>query len=317
MQCGFESRPLTAGERVTIYEPLKDKGKNHTDLFRQSLRNQPGWARQPRDVTAPTQKRETMLKEKTLFETIDKVKMSIERLKQFEPPEGYHLAFSGGKDSIVIKELAEMSGVKFKSHYAVTTIDPPELIYFMRKYHKDVIFDRPEVALLTMLSTKGFPMRQSRWCCAEYKERLGAGEFVVTGVRSAESPARAKRRMTEVCYNDNTKRFLHVIFDWEEEDVWSFIKERKLPYCSLYDEGWHRIGCLFCPMARKQRAVEAKRYPKYAKAFIRAFEKLYKNRKDSGITSVDRWKNGEEMFWWWMDSDPPAKDKPDQMVMFE
>ena len=73
MQCGFESRPLTAGERVTIYEPLKDKGKNHTDLFRQSLRNQPGWARQPRDVTAPTKKNK---KEKMIFNKKSKTELS-------------------------------------------------------------------------------------------------------------------------------------------------------------------------------------------------------------------------------------------------
>lgn len=33
----------------------------------------------------------------------DKVQVAIDRLKAFEPPEGYYLAFSGGKDSVVIK----------------------------------------------------------------------------------------------------------------------------------------------------------------------------------------------------------------------
>lgn len=258
-----------------------------------------------------------MLKEKTLFETIDKVKQSIDRLKQFEPPEGYYLAFSGGKDSIVIKELALMAGVKFQAHYAVTTIDPPELIYFIRKYHKDVMFHHPKVALLTMLATRGFPIRQSRWCCQEYKERLGAGEFVITGVRSAESPRRAKRQMTEVCYNDNTKRFLHAIIDWTDTDVWDFISEERLPYCKLYNNGWKRIGCLFCPMANRREAeAEAEAYPGYVKTFVRAFEKLYKNRKEAGKTSVNRWKSGEDMFWWWL-KELPITDNPDQLVMFE
>ena len=30
----------------------------------------------------------------------DKVKMSIARIREFKPREGYYLAFSGGKDSI-------------------------------------------------------------------------------------------------------------------------------------------------------------------------------------------------------------------------
>ena len=35
-----------------------------------------------------------------------KIDMSIKRLQSFAPPEGYFVAFSGGKDSIVIKNCA-------------------------------------------------------------------------------------------------------------------------------------------------------------------------------------------------------------------
>lgn len=48
---------------------------------------------------------------------MDMVEVSIERLKAFEPPEGYYLAFSGGKDSVTIKALADMAGVKYDAHY--------------------------------------------------------------------------------------------------------------------------------------------------------------------------------------------------------
>jgi phosphoadenosine phosphosulfate reductase len=37
----------------------------------------------------------------TLFGVEDKVAKAIERLKTYEPPEGYYVAFSGGKDSTV------------------------------------------------------------------------------------------------------------------------------------------------------------------------------------------------------------------------
>ena len=38
----------------------------------------------------------------------DKVQVAIERLQSFEPKEeGYALAFSGGKDSVVVKKLAD------------------------------------------------------------------------------------------------------------------------------------------------------------------------------------------------------------------
>ena len=57
----------------------------------------------------------------------DRVAEAIKRLKTFEPPEGYFLAFSGGKDSQAVYHLAKMAGVKFDAHYSLTTVDPPRL----------------------------------------------------------------------------------------------------------------------------------------------------------------------------------------------
>jgi len=39
------------------------------------------------------------LHEQTLFGVTDKIQKAIDRLKAFEPPDGYYLAFSGGKDN--------------------------------------------------------------------------------------------------------------------------------------------------------------------------------------------------------------------------
>ncbi len=225
------------------------------------------------------------------------VDLAIKRLKEFEPPEGYYLAFSGGKDSVVLKDLANKAGVKYDAHYSVTTIDPPELIRFMRHFHPDVIWERPEKAFLTRLVEKGFPRRQGRWCCEEYKERGGSGRLVITGIRAAESVQRGKRRMVENCYKDHTKHYLHPIIDWTEEDIWRYIRTNNIPYCELYDEGFKRIGCLFCPMLYyKRRQAEVRRYPRYAEAFRRAFRKLYAKGRDS----TKRWASGDEIFEWWI-----------------
>lgn len=73
----------------------------------------------------------------------NKIDVAIERLKTFEPPEGYYLCFSGGKDSVVIKALADMAGVKYDAHYNVTSVDPPELVRFIKDKHPDVDMDYP------------------------------------------------------------------------------------------------------------------------------------------------------------------------------
>ena len=256
-----------------------------------------------------------MLITNTLFGVENKVDIAIERLKMYEPTDGYYLAFSGGKDSIVIKALADISSVKYDAHHSLTTIDPPDLIYFIREHHPDVQIDHPAKPFLVRLTERGFPQRQRRWCCEEYKERGGSGRLVLTGVRAAESPARRRRAMVEHCFKDRHKRYLHVIIDWADDDVWDFIREQGLPYCKLYDEGWKRIGCLMCPMAGKQRKIDAERYPRYKKAYIKAFGKLYAKRKAQGNPSVDRWENHEEMFNWWLNE--PKTDHPDQVMMFE
>lgn len=73
----------------------------------------------------------------------DKVETAIKRIKMFEPEEGYYLCFSGGKDSVVIKALADMAGVKYDAHYSLTSVDPPELVRFIKDEHPDVVIEIP------------------------------------------------------------------------------------------------------------------------------------------------------------------------------
>jgi phosphoadenosine phosphosulfate reductase len=255
-----------------------------------------------------------LLIENTLFGLKDKVKEAIQILKDLKPE---WLCFSGGKDSIIIKRLAIMAKIKFESHYNITTIDPPDLIRFMNRCHKDVIRDKPERPLLKqMLIEKIPPNRIIRWCCRLYKEKGGDGKFVITGLRAAESWRRGRRQIVELCKNGTGKRYMHPIFNWSDAEVWEFIKAEGLPYCSLYDEGWKRIGCLMCPMGRKKRLLEAKRYPHITKNFIKHFELLYEINLKRG-KDMTRWANGEDMFYWWLKDEPTKKEIPDQTTMFE
>lgn len=114
------------------------------------------------------------------FNGIDKVEKAIKRLQMYEPPEGYYLCFSGGKDSVVIKALADMAGVKYDAHYNVTSVDPPELVRFIKREYPEVIFDYPRdkngnrETMWTLIPKRKIPpTRVARYCCAVLKESGG------------------------------------------------------------------------------------------------------------------------------------------------
>lgn len=231
------------------------------------------------------------------FAGLNKVDVALMRLKQFEPPEGYFLAFSGGKDSIVLYHLAEKAGISFDAHYNITGIDPPELVYFIREYYPEVIGEKPLENIWHLVARKGLPRRNARFCCEYLKEHSGANRVVLTGIRAQESWHRRRRQMTETCRWVKGKSFVHPIIDWTTAEVWEYIHQEKLPYCSLYDEGFKRLGCVLCPMTTRAQALrDIQRWPKIAAAWFRACERHY----GRGLESSKRWVSAEEMFKWWL-----------------
>lgn len=144
-----------------------------------------------------------------MSELNEKVKKSIERLKAFEPPEGYYLAFSGGKDSVVCKALLDMAGCKYHGVYRVTSVDPPELVRFIKDKHPDIAREVPRypaayrneklagkpITMWNLIPDQRYPpTRIARYCCKFLKETGGDGEMMVTGVRWAESVNRRKNQ---------------------------------------------------------------------------------------------------------------------------
>lgn len=228
--------------------------------------------------------------------------VAIQRLRDHEPPEGYYLAFSGGKDSTVILELAQRAGVKFDAHYSQTTVDPPEVQKFIKKYYPEVIWEKPKNSMFQLIAKeKMLPTRIIRYCCRALKEMGGRGRTVVTGVRWEESVRRHQRQIHEESQHDRGKYFLHPIIDWTTENVWDYIKGRNLPYCCLYDEGKERIGCIMCPMqGPKGMLQDAERYPKYRRAYLRAISKMMDARIAEGNKSFLHGDTPEEILHWWI-----------------
>lgn len=263
----------------------------------------------------------------------NRIDYSIALLRRAEPlalkmdERGFHLAFSGGKDSQVLYHIAEMAGVKFHAEMQVTTLDPPELMAFVRKNYPDVKLNRPEINFYKLIEKKKMlPLRQVRYCCSVLKEQAGAGTCTLLGVRSAESAKRATRKEVEQigkkgelfnldqwnrnneqgieCVGGKDKIVISPIFNWTNRDIWEFIRGNNIEYCKLYDEGFHRIGCLFCPMkSDKIKAKERQRYPKVERTIKRSIQDLIDTNGyfDNHNASAD------EIFDWWVSNKSASK----------
>jgi len=222
----------------------------------------------------------------------NKIEVAVDRLKEYGSGDRCWLAFGGGKDSVVIYDLAERAGIDFETHYAQTGIDPPELVRFIRDNYPDVIFEKPLMTMWQGIELKGLPHRHKRWCCEKLKHHCGKDWARITGIRWAESPMRRRykiynqmKRGTELC----------PIIDWSTNEVWEYIKLRNLPYCILYDEGFSRLGCMICPLASTpNRKREATRYPKVAEAYKRA------NRRHFVRNELGSEKDADDYFIQWM-----------------
>ena len=155
-----------------------------------------------------------------------KIEYSIQLLKKaeklairYDREDGFFLAFSGGKDSQALYHIAEMAGVKFKAHFSPTTVDPPQLIKFIRRNYPDVEFAKVKKNIYQVAVEKQIlPSMRIRWCCAEFKENAGAGKVTLIGIRHEESARRSKRKEVEVS-GRKFSGYLDQFEEWSAEQM--------------------------------------------------------------------------------------------------
>lgn len=249
------------------------------------------------------------------------------------------VTYSGGKDSDTVLRLAQIAKIPFEVQHSHTTADAPETVYHVRDKFRELELagikceidyhtqpDGTRTTMWNLIPRKLIPpTRLVRYCCAELKEGGGKDRMITTGVRWDESTARKSRGALEIISkrreksiflnNDNDedrrlfetctmkgKRVSNPIIDWETNDVMDFLTGEKVKLCSLYSEGWKRVGCIGCPMAGKHRYAEFARYPTYKKAYIRAFDKMMEMRRLRGMPrGVEMDETGVDVFHWWME----------------
>lgn len=110
------------------------------------------------------------LKEKYDFSDglMSKIEHSIDVLRKGEEfalrfyDKGYYLAFSGGKDSQALYHVAKLAGVKFEAHMNMTTVDPANIVSFVKKNYPDVIRHVPYKLLPAYTEKEMSPIKNSK-----------------------------------------------------------------------------------------------------------------------------------------------------------
>ncbi|MDL2260924.1 phosphoadenosine phosphosulfate reductase family protein [Methanimicrococcus sp. OttesenSCG-928-J09] len=173
------------------------------------------------------------------------------------------VSFSGGKDSLVVLDLAASALVHrpFTAVFLNTGIDYPETVAFARDYCENrpnpIPFKEMSAGdeFWKTLKIEDHPTKDSRWCCKVCKlnssNRLAEGKphLSLDGKRRQESFMRAKIPTMDTNPNVEGQLNIFPIRDWRAIEVWLYIHWRKLPYNTLYDNGLERIGCWMCPAA--------------------------------------------------------------------
>lgn len=209
----------------------------------------------------------------------------------YEPVE---IAYSGGKDSDVLLQLAKESGINYKAFYKNTTIDPVGTIQHVRENNVEIV--SPRTSFFHLIEKKGFPSFRFRFCCEALKE-YKILNTVCWGVRADESPKRKNRYKTfEFCRTYNANEKVHVflpIWDWSLTDIKKFVLDRKLKLAPIYyDESGNinfsrRLGCLACPLKNDRGVKDFSKNHALLRAYLRAGRKFFENHYSNQVKFKD------------------------------
>jgi thioredoxin-dependent adenylylsulfate APS reductase len=71
----------------------------------------------------------------------------------------------------------------------------------------------------------------------------------ITGLRRDQWASRTNIRKVEIDHDHGAIVKLNPLAEWTEDEVWGYVREREVPYHSLYDRGYRSIGCAPCTRA--------------------------------------------------------------------
>jgi len=216
------------------------------------------------------------------------------------------VAFSGGKNSLVVLHLV----LRYKPDVIVTFnntgVEYPETVRYVHKIAKEWNLNfyelRPKWTFWQVMKRYGFPRASRSW---ESSKKYGAGivepmcckllkvepvanfyntkhiDCYFTGITAFESRGRKFRiakhglicKVRYVGHSSQLNRPTLAVYPiglWTELDVWTYIEENNLPVNPAYEKyGIERTGCMYCTSYIGWQRYLASNYPKVYKKILR------------------------------------------------
>lgn len=195
-----------------------------------------------------------------LFDLQDGTKGALSVLKwayKVYPQEKIVYASSFGAEAIVLIDLIHMVKEGAELVFLDTELHFPETYEVIneieKRYPKLKIEKRKPLLSLDEQSAEfgsALWKRDANRCCELRKilplrEVLSSKDAWISGLRKEQSPTRAN---TEFVNKDEKFKNVKIcpLVNWTWEDVWTYIKEKGLPYNKLHDHHYPSIGCFPC-----------------------------------------------------------------------
>lgn len=181
----------------------------------------------------------------------------------------FHVAFSGGKDSIVLLDLVKkaLPQGSFIVLFADTGMEFPDTYAIIEKTRlqceaENIPFHiaRADLEPETSWRLFGPPSRVLRWCCSVHKsapqilklrEILGKEDYKgldFVGVRAHESNTRSKYTYLDYGKKQKGQYNHNPILEWTSAEIWLYMYSTNLLINEAYKKGNSRAGCLLCPV---------------------------------------------------------------------
>lgn len=169
------------------------------------------------------------------------------------------VSFSGGKDSAVTAILVQKALGSIPLVFGDTTIEFPDTYSYIERFAEANGFElhqeKPDADFLDLCKTLGPPSRIMRWCCTVCKSRpinkfynqLERDVVSFDGIRRMESSRRANYPRVVQVQKFSRQVAARPIVNWSSFAVWLYILYKQVEYNPLYENGYNRVGCLYCP----------------------------------------------------------------------